>query len=131
MSFVNPTQMPDDWRPEDESPPLRQASTDAASAALADENPNCDSTGENAQHAVHKCQAAADHIREMGNGFLALAQKMKTTGDALASDIESRARHFDAMMKSAREYAQQVHGIFEQERGRLADLRLPGTEAKK
>lgn len=93
---------------------------------VAVKNLNCDSTGENAQHAVHKCQAAADYIREMGESFLALAQTVKATGDALAADIEARARHFDAVMKSARDYAQQTHDVFAQERGRLSELKLPG-----
>lgn len=104
-----------------------------SATALANENaadtgegldPN--TAGENAAHAVHKCLMAAEHIRNMGEQFLAIAQTVKATGDALALDIENRAAHFDAMMKSAREYAQLTHGVFEQERAKLSGLNLGG-----
>lgn len=81
---------------------------------------------DNAGHAVHKCLQAADHIRSMGEQFLAIAQTVKATGDALALDIENRAANFDAMMKVAREYAQTTHGIFEAERAKLGGLSLTG-----
>lgn len=85
--------------------------------------------GENAAHAVHKCLVVADHIREMGNEFVALAQTIKATGDTLAMDIENRAHHFDKLMQSARTYAQETLGVFAAERAKLSGMKLPGSGA--
>jgi len=83
--------------------------------------------GENAAHAVHQCLIAAGHIRSMGEEFLAIAQSVKATGDALAADLEGRAKHFDDMMSAAREYAKQTQDIFAQERQRMSGLKLPSV----
>lgn len=98
-----------------------QAEADAAEHPL---DPNV--AGENAAHAVHQCLVAAEHIRSMGQEFLAIAQTVKATGDALAADMETRAKLFDGIMQSARSYAKQTNDIFAQERQRLADFKIPG-----
>lgn len=97
--------------------------TDTAVAII--EHPlDPNTAGENAAHAVHQCLVAAEHIRAMGQEFLAIAQTVKATGDALAADIEARAKHFDEMMVSARSYAKQTHETFAQERARLETVKL-------
>lgn len=102
-----------------------RANAEHASDAV-DEGLDPNIAGENAAHAVHKCLEAAEHIRHMGEEFLAIAQTVKATGDALALDIENRAAHFDNMMRTAREYAQLTHSVFAQERAKLNSLNLSG-----
>lgn len=111
---------------------LRAVTAQVNAEAAAEQEPeglDPNVAGENAAHAVHKCLEAAEHIRAMGAEFLAIAQTVKATGDALALDIENRAAHFDAMMQSARAYAHDTHGIFAAERAKLSDMKLSGAAA--
>lgn len=68
---------------------------------------------------------AAQMIRDKGNRFLEIAQLAKTSGDALALDIERRVEQFQGMVESMSAYAKQQEDLYTTEKERLDAFPMP------
>lgn len=75
--------------------------------------------------AIEASHHSAELLRSQGTMIMSIAQTIKTEGDALAVDIESRAERFSVMVATFNEYAAQAKATFATERERLDQFKMP------
>lgn len=103
-----------------------EAACDGTNAARAEAGaaplPDPETSAVNASGFIQACLKAADHVRQIANDQLALANMMVVKGEAIACGWEKKAHEYAESIERLNKLGQARAAIFEEESKKLAEF---------